>query len=95
MTVEKIFFISYILYMIIMNIISLIIYKADKVKAKKKKWRIKESTLLGFGFFGGALGAMIAMKLFRHKTKHWYFWAINLIGLILQISLLIFLFFKS
>ncbi len=81
--------------MIIMSIISLIIYKTDKVKAKKKKWRIKESTLLGFGFFGGALGAMIAMKLFRHKTKHWYFWAINLIGLILQISLLIFLFFKS
>lgn len=95
MTAEKIILTAYVSYIIVMNIMSFINYKADKVKAKKNKWRIKESTLLGFGFFGGAIGAMTAMKRFRHKTKHWYFWVINLIGLIWQISLLIFLLFKS
>ena len=93
MTSEKIILVAYVSYIIIMSAAAFVIYKADKVRAKKNKWRIKESTLLGFGFFGGALGALTAMKMFRHKTKHWYFWAINLIGLILHISLLIFLLF--
>ena len=29
--------------------------------------------LLSVGFFGGAVGALLGMKLFRHKTKHWKF----------------------
>lgn len=95
MTIGKIIFTIYISYIIIMSVISFVIYKVDKVKAENKKWRIKESTLLGFGFFGGAAGALTAMKLFRHKTKHWYFWAINIFGLILHIGLAIFIIFKS
>ena len=51
--------------------------------------------LLGFGFFGGALGALAGMKLFRHKTKHWYFRVINTAGLLLQIAILVFLIVKS
>lgn len=95
MTIGKIIFTIYISYIIIMSVISFVIYKVDKVKAENKKWRIKESTLLGFGFFGGAAGALIAMKMFRHKTKHWYFWAINIFGLILHIGLATFIIFKS
>lgn len=95
MTIGKIIFAIYISYIIIMSVISFVIYKVDKVKAENKKWRIKESTLLGFGFFGGAAGALIAMKMFRHKTKHWYFWAINIFGLILHIGLATFIIFKS
>lgn len=75
-----------------MSVIAFILYGADKSRAKRGKWRIKESVLLGVGFFGGAVGALLAMKLFRHKTKHWYFTVINLIGLILQIALFVFLF---
>ena len=30
------------------------------------------------------LGALIGMRLFRHKTKHWYFWVVNLLGLAWQ-----------
>ena len=58
--------------------------KADKKKAKKGKWRTPEATLLGVGFCGGALGALFAMNTLRHKTKHWYFWVVNVIGLILH-----------
>ena len=79
--------IYYLIFLAVMSVIALILYKADKVKAQKDKWRISEKTLLSFGFFGGAVGALLGMKWFRHKTKHWYFWAVNFIGLIWQIFL--------
>lgn len=88
---EKYILIGAAAFFAVMSLIALILYKADKVKAEKKKWRIKEATLLGFGFFGGALGALAGMKLFRHKTKHWYFWAVNVAGLAWQAGLLAFL----
>ena len=72
----------------IMSLIALFMYMADKSKAKKKEWRTKESALLGIGFFGGAVGALAGMKLFRHKTKHWYFWVVNIAGLIWQLALI-------
>ncbi|MBR3970826.1 MAG: DUF1294 domain-containing protein [Ruminococcus sp.] len=85
--------ISLAIYAVI-SLIAFILYFADKKKAQNNIWRIKEATLLGFGFFGGAIGALLGMKIFRHKTKHWYFWVINSIGLIWQIALAIFLFIK-
>ncbi len=79
---------------LIMSIVAFILYSADKKKAQKNKWRIKEATLLGFGFFGGAIGALSGMKIFRHKTKHWYFWVVNIIGLIWQVAVTIWLFIR-
>lgn len=74
------------IYLLVMSAAAFILYGADKKKAKSGKWRIKESTLLGIGFFGGAVGALLAMQTFRHKTKHWYFWAVNIAGLILHLA---------
>lgn len=88
-------FLLYLAFLLIMNIIAFALYGSDKAKAKKNKWRIKESTLLSVGFFGGAFGAIAGMKHFRHKTKHNYFWVVNYIGAVWQIGVLIFLFFKS
>lgn len=84
------FFIFIILYLIA-NLVTVILYKADKVKAVKKSWRIKEKVLLSFGFFFGAFGALFAMHTFRHKTKHWYFWLANILGLIWQSALIVYL----
>ena len=56
-------------YLIIINIINFIMFGIDKVKAKKNKWRIPESTLLGLSLIGGSLGGIMAMTSFRHKTK--------------------------
>ncbi|MBR2283407.1 MAG: DUF1294 domain-containing protein [Ruminococcus sp.] len=78
----------YAVFLIIMSIAAFAVYGSDKSKAKRKKWREKESTLLSLGFFGGAAGALAAMKLFRHKTKHWYFWAVNITGLVWQLGVL-------
>ena len=85
----------FLAFLAVMSLIALVLYKADKEKAKKGKWRIKEATLLGFGFLGGAVGALAAMKLFRHKTKHWYFWAVNILGLLWQAALAGFLFYRG
>ncbi|MDD6278201.1 MAG: DUF1294 domain-containing protein [Oscillospiraceae bacterium] len=85
----------YLIFLGIMSIISLIIYGVDKLKAKHHKWRIPESALLSFGFFGGSVGALAGMKLFRHKTKHIYFWIVNILGLAWQAALLIFLIMRD
>ncbi len=78
----------------VMSLVAIVLYAEDKRRARKKQWRIKESLLLSVGFFGGALGAILAMKLFRHKTKHWYFWAVNIIGFIAHIALAIIIILK-
>lgn len=43
---------------------------ADKHKARKKKWRIPEATLMTVALFGGSLGSWLGMYTFRHKTRH-------------------------
>ena len=72
-----------------MSIVAFILYGVDKKKAQKGAWRIPEAVLLGWGFFGGACGALCAMKAFRHKTKHWYFWAVNILGLMVHIAAIV------
>ena len=57
-------------YLLIVNALSLLFMLADKIKARKNRWRIPERTLLTLCAIGGSLGGMIAMKLFRHKTLH-------------------------
>lgn len=80
------FLIIYATAILFVSIITFFTYMADKQKARKGQWRVKESVLLGLGLFGGAVGALLAMKCFRHKTKHWYFWAVNVVALILHIA---------
>ena len=53
-----------------MNVLTFSLYGADKLKARRGAWRIRESTLLGAAACFGALGALLGMQLFRHKTKH-------------------------
>ena len=78
-------------YLAVMAIITYCLYAADKKRAIKGEWRIPEKTLLGFSFFGGAIGGYFAMKTCRHKTKHWYFHAVHILGILWQVALLIYL----
>ena len=59
-----------IIYLIIINIVTLILYITDKRRAQKNKWRIKENTLIAMAALGGSIGAFLGMYGFRHKTKH-------------------------
>ena len=66
--------ISYIvLYLAIVNLAALIVMGIDKLRARKRAWRIPESTLFVIALIGGSLGTTIGMHLFHHKTRHWYF----------------------
>lgn len=56
--------------LVFMNLVSFITFGADKYKAKKGKWRISEKTLIMLALFGGSTGAVLGMKVFRHKTLH-------------------------
>ena len=84
----------YLIFIGVMSVVTLILYGADKAKAKKHAWRIKEAVLLLFGLFGGALGGLIGMEVFRHKTRHWYFWVVNILALAAHIALALLIFFK-
>ncbi len=75
----------------VMSCIAFGFYVKDKACAKKGAWRVPEKVLLSLGFFGGAIGALLAMKLVRHKTKHWYFWVVNILGLVWQLAAVVFL----
>lgn len=57
-------------YLLIVNAAGFVLMLADKLKAKKKKWRIKESTLMGCAAIGGSIGILAGMYTFRHKTLH-------------------------
>lgn len=83
-----------IILIVILAAVSLaafIVYGADKSRARRGAWRISEKALLCLSFFGGAAGGLLGMVLFRHKTRHWYFWAVNFLGLAWQIAVLVLL----
>ena len=75
----------------ILSVITFFMYGIDKFKAQRGKWRISEKALLVSSFIGGAVGGFLAMQLFRHKTKHWYFNVVNILGLMWQIGLIVWL----
>ena len=58
------------IWLLIINIITFLVYRSDKRKAIRKKWRIPERTLILLALAGGGLGALTGMFVFHHKTKH-------------------------
>ena len=70
------------------NIAAFFLMWLDKRRAKRRgARRIRERTLFLSALLGGSVGAIAGMRLFRHKTKHWYFvWGMPAI-LILQLVL--------
>ena len=66
------------LYLLLINLVTFLVFGLDKWKAKRKEKkdtvrRIPEKTLFTLSALGGSVGALLGMKVFHHKTKHWYF----------------------
>ena len=70
-------------YLIVINVLTFLVYGIDKwrstsgrllptgrKKAKQGSWRISEATLLILAAIGGSIGALLGMKVWRHKTQH-------------------------
>ncbi len=78
-------------YLAAINLVTFLVYGVDKLRAKRGAWRIPEKTLFLLPILGGSVGAIAGMKVFHHKTKHWYFkYGLPLI-LILQLALVVWL----
>ena len=75
-------------YLVVINLIALLMMWSDKRRAKRDgARRISEKALFLSAILGGSVGAILGMRLFRHKTKHWYFvWGMPAI-LLLQLAL--------
>jgi len=74
---------------VLWNIITFALYAIDKKRAKTNAWRIKESTLIAVAFLMGGFGALIGMKVLRHKTQHTSFKLLVPIAVVLNIGIVV------
>ena len=75
--------------LLVTNLFSFCMMGYDKYCAKKGRWRVPEATLfIACACFGG-IGGVLGMRVFRHKTKHWYFKLFFPLMMIVQVILLI------
>ncbi len=81
----------YLVAIAVMSLVSFIAYAWDKRQAVKGNWRVSEKALLLMTALGGSVGALLGSRLFRHKTKKWYFTAVIAVSLILQAGIAIYL----
>ena len=71
------------IYLGLMSLLAFAAMGVDKRRARRGAWRTPELRLFLYAALGGAAGGLLGMKLFHHKTKHWYFvvgfWALFLL----------------
>ena len=67
--VYKTFLLFIVYHLISVNLVTIIAYGVDKRAAIKRSWRVSEAKLHTLEFFGGWIGAFVAQKIFKHKTK--------------------------
>lgn len=76
------------LYLLAVNAAAFLVMELDKSRARRGRWRISEKALFLPAVLGGALGGVLGMRTFRHKTQHWYFRFGFPLLLVLQVVLL-------
>lgn len=83
------------IYLGVISLISVIVCVADKSRAKKGKWRVRESTLFLLSALGGSLAMYITMLAIRHKTLHKRFMIGIPLIIIIQTAAVVLLHFKN
>ena len=81
-----------IYYLLSVNLLTFLAFGIDKWKAKPKRWRITEAALLLLAALGGSPAALLAMRVFHHKTLHKKFRYGVPIILFMQIAVAIYFF---
>ena len=61
--------VSLFCFLIAVNILAFLAFRIDKRRAQQGQWRFSEGYLLCLALFGGWIGAKIAQRRFRHKTR--------------------------
>lgn len=87
-----------IAWLVAATITALVVTLWDKNRARRREWRVQESSLWLIALLGGAAAMFITMLVVRHKTRHMQFMVglplltllqVGLIFLLLQTNFLI------
>jgi len=78
---------SIFIYYFIINLVTLLVWEADKRRAVRQQWRVPEKWLFFLALMGGAAGALAGMILFRHKIRKPLFWLTGILFLAVHILL--------
>jgi uncharacterized membrane protein YsdA (DUF1294 family) len=70
----------FIIY-ICLNLCVFCVFAYDKIQARKNAWRVSEILLLMLAAIA-PFGALVAMYLFRHKTRKVRFWVVPVFALL-------------
>lgn len=81
-----------ILYTLLINVITFFYFGVDKFKSTTEgARRVRERTLWLLSLVGGSAGGLLAMKIFRHKTKKTAFQLVMALVVLIQIAIIVFL----
>lgn len=69
-TISDSFLPALAVYLLLVNLIGFVQMGVDKRRSIRHRWRIPEAQLFFVAAIGGALGSLLGMFAFRHKTKH-------------------------
>jgi uncharacterized membrane protein YsdA (DUF1294 family) len=81
-----------ICFYLLISLITMLMYKYDKLQAINGKYRVSEAKLLILPWLFGSLGGLLGMYMFRHKTKKIYFILNNFTSLIVHILLFLYIY---
>ena len=85
---KKTIILAVLAVVVVMNIAAFALMGHDKKRARQGKWRVSEKTLFLVTACFGGLGGVLGMKVFHHKTRHWYFKVVFPVLLITQIAVI-------
>lgn len=77
-----------VMWLLLINVLTMVMYGADKMAARKGMRRVPEATLLVFGVTGGWPGAILGQQLFRHKTQKQPFKTYFIISVIVSLAVM-------
>ena len=78
-----------LLWLIVINVVTAIVYAYDKLAAPRGGRRIRERTLWILCLLGGVLGAWIVFFGMRHKTRKQSFWIVQSIATVAWLAIIV------
>lgn len=75
--------------LISLNVAAFLLFLIDKIQSQTRGMRVPERLLHFASFLGGSVGALIAMHIFRHKTRKIGFQLILIVLILIQIALIL------
>lgn len=85
----------YLSYYLVCSVFTFVFFTVDKQLAIKQSKRISERNLIFASILCGWPGGLVAMKMFRHKTKKTSFKAMMVLAVLLNLAVLSFLIFSA